>query len=90
MNCEILSVGTEILLGEIANTDAQMISQGLSERGINVFYHTVCGDNPSRLLDCVEAARSRAQGAAVTASVMAPIVWEAKEAPRSPPAAISA
>ena len=60
MNCEILSVGTEILLGEIANTDAQMISQGLSERGINVFYHTVCGDNPSRLLDCVEAARSRA------------------------------
>ena len=60
MNCEILSVGTEILLGEIANTDAQMISQGLSERGINVFYHTVCGDNPSRLLDCVKAARARA------------------------------
>ncbi|MBQ2865212.1 MAG: competence/damage-inducible protein A [Clostridia bacterium] len=60
MNCEILSVGTEILLGEIANTDAQMISQGLSEHGINVFYHTVCGDNPSRLLDCVKAARARA------------------------------
>ena len=60
MNCEILSVGTEILLGEIANTDAQMISQGLSERGINVFYHTVCGDNPARLLDCVKAARARA------------------------------
>ena len=60
MNCEILSVGTEILLGEIANTDAQMISQGLSEHGINVFYHTVCGDNPARLRDCVEAARARA------------------------------
>jgi nicotinamide-nucleotide amidase len=61
MNCEILSVGTEILLGEIANTDAQMISQTLSEHGINVFYHTVCGDNPKRLLSCVEIARKRAE-----------------------------
>ena len=60
MICEILSVGTEILLGEIANTDAQMISQGLSEHGINVFYHTVCGDNPQRLKDAVAIARKRA------------------------------
>lgn len=60
MICEILSVGTEILLGEIANTDAQMISQGLSEYGISVFYHTVCGDNPKRLRDAVAIAKSRA------------------------------
>ena len=47
MNCEIISVGTELLLGEIVNLDAQTISQGLSEQGVNVYYHTVVGDNPS-------------------------------------------
>ncbi|MBQ7624020.1 MAG: competence/damage-inducible protein A [Clostridia bacterium] len=61
MNCEIISVGTEILLGEIANTDAQMISQTLSEHGVNVFFHTVCGDNPQRLSECVSVARKRAE-----------------------------
>ena len=45
---EILSVGTELLLGSIANTDAQMLSQGLSALGLNVFWHTVVGDNPQR------------------------------------------
>ena len=57
---EILSVGTELLLGNIANTDAQMISQGLSQLGINVYYHTVVGDNPGRLRAAVELAKSRA------------------------------
>ena len=46
---EIIAVGTEILLGNIANTDAQMISQSLSDLGVNVFWHTVVGDNPGRL-----------------------------------------
>ena len=46
---ELIAVGTELLLGNIANTDAQMISQGLSQLGINVFYHTVVGDNPERV-----------------------------------------
>ena len=49
MNAELIAVGTEILLGDIVNTDAQLISQGLSELGINVFYQTVVGDNPARL-----------------------------------------
>ena len=44
---ELIAVGTELLLGNIANTDAQMLSQGLSALGINVYYHTVVGDNPS-------------------------------------------
>ena len=43
MNAELIAVGTEILLGDIVNTDAQLISQGLSELGINVFYQTVVG-----------------------------------------------
>ena len=57
---EILSVGTELLLGSIANTDAQMLSQGLSELGLNVYWHTVVGDNPLRAKQAVELARSRA------------------------------
>ena len=57
---EILSVGTELLLGNIANTDAQMLSKGLSALGINVYYHTVVGDNPQRLKAAVEIAKSRA------------------------------
>lgn len=57
---EILSVGTELLLGSIANTDAQMLSQGLSELGLNVYWHTVVGDNPNRAREAVMLAKSRA------------------------------
>lgn len=60
MNAELIAVGTEILLGDIVNTDAQVISQGLSELGINVFYQTVVGDNPARLRHVIETARDRA------------------------------
>lgn len=60
MNCELIAVGTELLLGEIANTDAQMISQGLSELGFNVYHHTVVGDNPARLKEALLLAKSRA------------------------------
>ncbi len=57
---EILSVGTELLLGNIANTDAQMLSQGLSALGLNVYWHTVVGDNPQRAREAVRAAKQRA------------------------------
>lgn len=57
---ELIAIGTELLLGNIANTDAQMISEGLSELGINVYYHTVVGDNPDRVRQAVEIARRRA------------------------------
>ena len=60
LNAEILSVGTELLLGGTTNTDARDISIYLSELGINVFYHTVVGDNPERLTKAVEIARNRA------------------------------
>ena len=46
---EIISVGTELLLGHVTNTDARDISEMLSKIGINVKYHTVVGDNPERL-----------------------------------------
>ena len=57
---EIIAVGTELLLGNIANTNAQTLSQSLSTLGINVFGHTVVGDNPERLAEAVEVARHRA------------------------------
>ncbi len=60
MNCEILAVGTELLMGEIVNSDAQMISRGLNEHGFNVYWHTVVGDNPARLREAVETAKNRA------------------------------
>ncbi|MEY8259292.1 competence/damage-inducible protein A [Oscillospiraceae bacterium 50-60] len=57
---EILAVGTELLLGNIVNTNAQAISQSLSALGINVFWHTVVGDNPERLKEALDIARRRA------------------------------
>ena len=57
---EIIAVGTELLLGNIANTNAQEISQALSGLGINVYWHTVVGDNPGRVREAAERARQRA------------------------------
>ena len=61
MNAELIAVGTEILLGNIANTDAQMLSQSLSTLGINVFWHTVVGDNPQRAREAVAIAKKVAE-----------------------------
>ncbi|MBO5497516.1 MAG: competence/damage-inducible protein A, partial [Oscillospiraceae bacterium] len=60
LDTEILSVGTELLLGHVTNTDARDISEMLSKIGINVKYHTVVGDNPDRLRQCVRIAKERA------------------------------
>ena len=57
---ELLAVGTELLLGSIANTDAQELSRELSALGLNVYYHSVVGDNPGRVKKAVELAKSRA------------------------------
>ena len=56
---EIIAVGTELLLGNISNTNAQELSQALSSVGINVYWHTVVGDNPARLAEAVDIARRR-------------------------------
>ena len=57
---EIISVGTELLLGNIVNSDAQDLSRELSNLGLNVLYHSVVGDNPGRLKAAVALARDRA------------------------------
>lgn len=59
MVTEILCIGTEILIGDIVNTNASYLSKRLSECGFDVLYHSVCGDNPKRLKSCLEIAFSR-------------------------------
>ena len=66
MNFEILSVGTELLLGQIVNTNAQVISQMLSELGFGVYFTTVAGDNPERLKSALKIAAERADGIITT------------------------
>jgi nicotinamide-nucleotide amidase len=61
LKAEIIAVGTELLLGQIANTNAQYISKKLAELGIDVYYHTVVGDNAGRLTDVVERAKQRSE-----------------------------
>ncbi|MDR2649115.1 MAG: competence/damage-inducible protein A [Clostridiales bacterium] len=60
MTAEILAVGTELLLGDILNTNARYLSRELADMGINVYYQTVVGDNRSRLLNAYRTAFSRA------------------------------
>lgn len=59
MIAEILAVGTELLMGQIANTNAQYISRRLAELGINVYFHSVVGDNPARLEETLKKALVR-------------------------------
>jgi len=61
VNAELIAVGSELLLGQIANTNAQFISEQLAELGINVFYHTVVGDNPERLNQVISVAQTRSE-----------------------------
>jgi nicotinamide-nucleotide amidase len=60
MRAEILGVGTELLLGQIANTNAQWISERLAQIGVDVFRHEVVGDNAQRIVDAFTLAASRA------------------------------
>ena len=60
MKAEILAVGTEILLGDIVNTNAQYLARRLADLGIFVYHQSVVGDNEDRLLEAYELAFKRA------------------------------
>jgi nicotinamide-nucleotide amidase len=66
MNAEIVGVGTELLLGQIANTNAQEISRSLAAIGVDVYRHEVVGDNLDRMVQTLRAAASRADAVIVT------------------------
>lgn len=59
MNCEIIAVGTELLLGDILNTNARFLSKELALMGINLYFQTVVGDNKQRLKDAFKIAFDR-------------------------------
>lgn len=61
MNAEIIAVGTELLLGQIVNTNAQFLAQELASLGMGVYYHTVVGDNLQRLVQTFQQAWERSQ-----------------------------
>ncbi|MBR8832863.1 MAG: competence/damage-inducible protein A [Stigonema ocellatum SAG 48.90 = DSM 106950] len=61
MSAEIICVGTELLLGDILNGNAQFLAQELAQLGIPHYYQTVVGDNPVRLKQVIEIASQRAQ-----------------------------
>jgi nicotinamide-nucleotide amidase len=66
LKAEIVAVGTELLLGQIANTNAQKISTSLANIGVDVHFHTVVGDNPERMIATIEQARERSDAVIVT------------------------
>ncbi|MCA5014482.1 MULTISPECIES: competence/damage-inducible protein A [unclassified Enterococcus] len=59
MKAEIIAVGTELLLGQVVNTNATFLSEELADLGIEVYYHTVVGDNPVRLDELLTQAQDR-------------------------------
>lgn len=59
MVVELISVGTEILLGNIVNTNAAYLSERLAGLGMSVFYQTTVGDNPKRLKETLMMAKNR-------------------------------
>lgn len=63
---EIISIGTELLLGQICNTNAQWLSEKLSSYGVNIFYHTVAGDNVERVERVFQEAQTRSNLIIVT------------------------
>lgn len=59
MKCEILAIGTEILLGDILNSNAQYLSKELANLGFDVYYHEVVGDNKERILEALKKSFDR-------------------------------
>ncbi|MBO8155164.1 MAG: competence/damage-inducible protein A [Bacillaceae bacterium] len=66
LQAEIIAVGTELLLGQIANTNAQWISSQLADMGIDVYYHHTVGDNFKRLKQVINLAKERSNLIIVT------------------------
>lgn len=60
MKAEIITTGTELLLGEILNTNAQYLARKLNSIGIDVLYQSTVGDNPERMCAVLQQAMERA------------------------------
>ena len=58
-NAEIVSIGSELLLGQIVDTNAAWMAQRLTDLGVNLFYKTIVGDNPGRMKEVIGQALER-------------------------------
>lgn len=72
MNVEIINVGTELLLGEIVNTNATLLQKVCKDLGFNVYFQTVVGDNPERLYNCLKLAFERGADCVMTTGGLGP------------------
>ena len=72
MNVEIINVGTELLLGEIINTNAAYIQKMCKNLGFNVYYQTTVGDNPNRFKECLKIAFERGCDCVITTGGLGP------------------
>jgi nicotinamide-nucleotide amidase len=60
MQCELLMIGTELLLGQVADTNAAYMGRQLAENGVNLYQKTTVGDNPARIVGALNEALARA------------------------------
>ena len=72
MNVEIINVGTELLLGEIVNTNATYIQKMCKDLGFNVYHQTTVGDNPKRFKECLKIAFERGCDCVITTGGLGP------------------
>lgn len=72
MIVEIINVGTELLLGEIVNTNATMIQKMCKELGLDIYHQSVVGDNPQRILECFDIAFKRGANCIITTGGLGP------------------
>src|SRR5918996_1412598 len=66
MKAEVVGVGTELLLGQIANTNAQRISVSLAQIGVDVYWHSAVGDNLDRITDVLRRGIERSDAIVIT------------------------
>lgn len=72
MNVEVINVGTELLLGEIINTEAPELFKMCKELGFNIYHQTTVGDNPDRLKECLDIAFKRGADCVITTAGLGP------------------
>lgn len=66
LRAEIIAIGTEVVMGEVVNSNASWLSQELADLGVDVYFHTAVGDNPKRIQEVFTAALSRSNLILVT------------------------
>ena len=69
MKAEIVTIGTELLLGEIVNTNSAHLTRQLRDIGVNIYYLTTVGDNTERIADAVRTALARSDVVITTAAI---------------------